>query len=376
MNTARVKSTTNYDVLTIGGGLIGMLTARALHMQDLDVAIVEKYQLGKEATWAAGGILSPLYPWKHSQPFLTLTKEGQQHFPILTEELKQETSIDSELITSGMILLDQDEKEQALNWANKNNELISILNQQELITLEPNCTRCAKEAIYLPSVRQVRPPLLIKAIEQSLKINSIDVFENCAVKNLIIESNCVQGIETDQGKLYANKIVLCTGAWTPTFIQSQIAKSVDISPVRGQMILYKTNEKLLSHIILKQGSYLIPRNDGHLLCGSTIEHVGFNKSISHEAGEMLTSFAEEMCPTLKSYTPIKQWAALRPGTTRDSPYICEHPNLNGLYFNCGHYRYGILMSIASARLMTELIANTINPSQIAPYSYQIINQLS
>ena len=369
MNATPVKSTTSYDVLIIGGGLIGMLTARALHHAGYHVAIIEKYQLGKEASWAAGGILSPLYPWQQDESTSALINEGQQLFPTLVEELRQETGIDSELIKSGMIVLDQNEKKQALSWSNANDKKIELLTQQALLKFEPNLTHSFEEAIYLPEIRQVRPPQLIKATKQSLKEYSVEVFENLAVENLLIKTSRIQGVATTQGPLYANKVVLCSGAWTPTFVKPHFADTIDISPVRGQMILYKTNKKILSHIVLREGSYLIPRKDGHLLCGSTVEHVGFNKSVTQEAEKALKLNAEEICPVLKEHKQIKQWAALRPGTTRKTPYICKHPEITGLYFNSGHYRYGILMSIASARLLVELLSETFNPSQIALYAY-------
>lgn len=138
------------------------------------------------------------------------------------------------------------------------------------------------------------------------------------------------------------------------------------------MLLYKPPKKLISHIILKQKSYLLPRQDGHILCGSTVEHVGFNNKISQQGRQSLQNIAHELVPALENYQPIKQWSALRPGTERDVPYICKHPNINGLYINSGHYRYGIIMSIASCRIISELVTDSHNPSQIADFSYQII----
>ena len=144
--------------------------------------------------------------------------------------------------------------------------------------------------------------------------------------------------------------------------------NIDIEPVRGQMLLYKLPEKIISHIILKQQSYLVPRQDGHILCGSTVEHVGFENKTTQQARSDLQSTAQRLVPFLKNYEPVKQWSALRPGTNRDVPYICEHPEINGLFINCGHYRYGVVMSIASSRTITDLITNSHNPSQMTAFS--------
>ncbi len=136
----------------------------------------------------------------------------------------------------------------------------------------------------------------------------------------------------------------------------------------SQMLLFQPPEKLLAHIILKEKSYLIPRQDGHILCGSTIEHVGLENKITQAARLSLQNIANELAPALSKLTPVKQWSALRPGTKRVVPYICEHPSICGLYLNSGHYRYGIIMGIASARVMTELITNSLNRSQIAMFT--------
>lgn len=369
MNNTSIKSNIHYDVLVIGGGLVGMLTARELNKKGYRVAIVEKNQLGKEASWAAGGILSPLYPWKQDPASMLLIKQGQTQFPTLVYELLEETHIDSELIKSGMIVLDEKEKIDAQCWANSNDECIQMITKNEIPGFEPNLSQNINEAIYLPEIYQVRPPLLIKAITNSLIKNQITLFEFSTVKELLIDTDKIRGVITKHSKLYASSVIMCSGAWTSNLLSTKLSSHTDISPVRGQMLLYKTKDTLLSHVILKNGAYLIPRNDGHLLCGSTIEHVGFDNDITDEAQTILKSVAEEICPEIKKFMPIKQWSALRPGTSRNVPYICEHPDIRGLYINSGHYRYGILMSIASAQIMNELISNTIDPLEMARFAY-------
>ncbi len=360
----------NFDVLIVGGGIIGMLTARSLQSEGLSVAIVEKGKLGGAATWAAGGILSPLNPWQKNSATQSLIKEGRQNFPALIHELKQETAIDSELLQSGMLVLDLDEKQQALNWAKHNNEALEVLTAQSLLEHEANISTKFDEALYLPNITQVRPPKLISALQQSLLQRKVKICENTFVENFLIEDNTVKGLATRNEKLYAEKIIICSGAWTKSLIQAgtSIDPEIDIEPVRGQMLLYKLPEKILSHIILKEKSYLIPRQDGHILCGSTVEHVGFENDVTQEARQSLQTTAHELMPTLEKLEPIKQWSALRPGTQRDTPYICKHPVIEGLYLNSGHYRYGIIMSIASARIMTKLVSDSLNPSQITAFA--------
>ena len=355
-----------FDVLIIGGGIIGMLTARHLQSEGYKVAIIEKSTLGSEATLAAGGILSALHPWQQSLAAQSLIVEGRQKFAALAEDLKQETNIDPEYIQSGILVLNVNEKQQAQTWAKKNNETVEILSQQSLLEHEANISPDFEEALYLPNISQIRPPKLIDALQQSLQQRKIKIFENTTVKEIRTETNKVTGVITQNENLYAEKIILCSGAWTKNFFQEDY--SIDIQPIRGQMLLYKSPKNILSHIVLKDRSYMIPRQDGHILCGSTVEHAGFKNETTQAARQTLQNIAHELVPLIAKLKPIKQWSGLRPGTQREVPYICKHPKIKGLYINSGHYRYGIIMSIASARIMTELISNSLNTSQIAAFA--------
>lgn len=355
-----------FDVIIVGGGIIGMLTARSLQTEGLKVAILDKGRLGGEASWAAGGILSPLNPWQASTAAQSLLDEGRQKFSALAAELKNETDIDTELIQSGMLVLDVAEQQSALAWAESKNEPVDIFTQKALFAKEPNLSTDFAQALLFPNIQQVRPPNLIAAVRQSLLNRNIRVYESTPVKELLIEEDKITGVVTQNGKLHANKVIVCSGAWTNSLLQKP--ENIDVEPVRGQMLLYKLPEKIISHIILKDKTYVIPRQDGHILSGSTIEHVGFNNQVTQDARQSLQDIAQQLVPQLRNHEPIKQWSALRPGTQRDVPYICKHPNIAGLYLNSGHYRYGIIMSIASARIMTELITDSTNRSQITSFS--------
>lgn len=360
------KINKHFDVLVVGGGIIGMLTARNLINEGLQVALIEKDQLGGKASWAAGGILSPLNPWHLNATAQLLIDEGRNNFPALADELKQETAIDVELIQSGMLVLDTHEKKQALEWAKEKNERVEVLSHGDLLAYEPLLSKENKQALYIPGIQQVRPPRLIAALKKYLLEKNITIYENAYIDKILIEAKKAIGITTKTNKFFADKTIICNGAWANSLFL--IDSKVDIQPVRGQMLLYKPPEKMLTRIILKEKSYLIPRQDGHILCGSTIEHVGFENEVTQAARLSLQKFAKQLVPALAEHAPIKQWSALRPGSKRVVPYICEHPSISGLYLNSGHYRYGITMGIASARVMSGLITKSLNASQIAVFS--------
>lgn len=361
-----------FDALVIGGGIIGILTARHLQSKGYKLAVIDKGRLGGESSWAAGGILAPLKPWQITPEAESLIDEGRQNFEKLVDDLKQETGIDPELVRSGMLVIEDleqklDATHPAITWAERKDEPVEVLNHKDLCRNEPAISKNFAQALLLPNIEQIRPPSLIASVRHSMQIRNIRVFESTPVINIIIEHDKVSGVATRSGNFYAEKIIICSGAWTKSLLQNM--DSVDIEPVRGQMLLYKTPTKLISNIVLKDKTYVIPRNDGHLLCGSTVERVGFNNDITEQANRYLQASAQSLVPLLKEHEPVKQWSALRPGTQRDKPYICKHPTIDGLFLNSGHYRYGIIMSIASARLMTDLVTNTSSSSHITGFGY-------
>ncbi len=360
----------SYDALVIGGGIMGMLTARELYLAGLRVAILEKDALGAKATWAAGGILAALHPWRPSPPAQALIAASRRRFPAFAKELQQETGIDSEVMRSGMIVLDADEKDRAIRWAKENDEPLEVATLRRSAELEPMLARDFHEILYLPEVGQVRPPCLVQALKKSLRQCGVTILEQLAVQRLSLRSNQVRGVVTSRTNLLADKVVICCGAWTATLLRTHTDKATDIVPVRGQMLLYKPQDRLLSHILVRKETYLIPRKDGLVLCGSTLEHVGFENKITRQAADHLHAQAHELCPGLKGIKPLRQWAALRPGTSRATPYICEHPEISGLYFNGGHFRNGIAMSLASAGLLAGLITGKVDTAQAAPYAYE------
>ncbi len=362
MNNA--TQTQPYDALIVGGGLVGMLTARDLKLAGLHVALVEKNKLGAESSWAAGGILSKLYPWQQGEAMQQLITQGQTSFPTLARELFEETGIDAQLLHSGMIITDLAEQQKALEWSQKNKTQIQVIERKQIDQLEPNLNHNIPAALYMPKTMQVRPPKLIKALKQSLLNRGVDIYEGIAANKLVLQAKKVIGIETKDKTMFADQIAVCNGAWAQQFL-SQISQDLtDIEPVRGQMLLFKPQQNVLSHIIVKDGFYLIPRKDQYVLCGSTVEQVGFNKNTTPEARELLSTQAYGLCPTLRETKLVQHWSALRPGTAQELPYVDAHPEIEGLYINAGHYRYGIVTSIPTARMVSKLITNKLNTSQI------------
>ncbi len=135
------------------------------------------------------------------------------------------------------------------------------------------------------------------------------------------------------------------------------------------MLLFKAEPGFLSHILLAKGHYVIPRRDGRILVGSTMEDVGFDKSTTHQAMLNLRHFIHEYIPGLLNFPLERQWAGLRPGSPNGIPVIAPHPEIKDLYINAGHFRNGVVLAPASAKLLTDIIED--QPSFVDPTCYGV-----
>lgn len=344
-----------------------MLTARELHNAGADVLVVERGPLGGESSWAGGGIISPLYPWRYSKSVNQLAEISKSIYPGLAQQLQDESGVDCELITSGLLFTGLDEQQQAESWAQEwLVELHTITDARQIHEIEPQTSTAIVSGLWLPDIMQIRNPKLVKAVKGSFDALGIKYLEHTPVDELIIEAGVIKGVKATTGTYAADKVIIASGAWSSGFIKSE--KNVAVEPVKGQMIMLRGEPGLIRRMVLSSGHYIIPRKDGRVLAGSTLERTGFDKTVTDQATVELRRAAVEIIPVLGDMEIERQWAGLRPGTEQGIPYICMHPEIEGLYINAGHYRNGIVLGAASARLMAEMVLGqspSINP---APYA--------
>ena len=355
------------EVIIIGGGIIGMLTARELHNAGAGVLVIERGPLGGESSWAGGGIISPLYPWRYSDSVNQLAEISKTLYPGLAQQLQQESGVDCELITSGLLFTSLEEQQQAESWARAwSVNLQTITDAQQIHEIEPRVSAAIDSGLWLSDIMQIRNPKLVKAMKGSFNALGIKYLEHTPVEALMNEAGIIRGVKTATDTYMADKVIVASGAWSSGFIKSE--KNVAIEPVKGQMIMFKGEPGLIRRMVLSSGHYIIPRKDGRVLAGSTLERTGFNKAITDEATVELRRAAVEIIPALGEMEIERQWAGLRPGTEQGIPYICMHPDIEGLYINAGHYRNGVVLGAASARLMVELVQGSKLSIDPAPYA--------
>jgi glycine oxidase len=361
------------QVIIIGAGIIGMLTARLLSQSGVKVSLIEQGYAGKESTWAGGGIISPLYPWRYNDAVTQLAKWSQKHYASLLAQIKDESAIDPEYYQSGLLYLDiEAEQYDAQKWAKNYQYTIQSTGKKQLHELEPQLNLDFNQGYYTSEITQLRNPRLVKAMRKLMEINPlIELKQQTKVLHLLKNNQQVIGVETDIGKFYADKVIVAGGAWSAQLLDGLIDVP-KIAPVKGQMIVFKAEKQLVKHIVLSKGRYIIPRIDGRILLGSTLEFEGFDKSTPAKTLNELKQEAYRIIPALANYEVEKHWAGLRPGAIDGLPYIGEHPQLNNLFVNAGHFRNGVVLGYASCELLKNIVLG--EPAIIDPAPYKLTRQ--
>lgn len=338
-------------VVVIGAGAVGCLTALELARRGWRVTLAERGALGREASWAGGGILFPLLPWKYLEPVNRLALAGAAQYPALCAELHETTGIDPEYQACGMLALADYGGTAAVQWCRAHGVAAQL----------------QQDALWLPQVGQVRNPRLLQALRVRLLAVGVRVMEHAELAPLrTAGGRLTQWEMTDGSRIEADAFVLTAGAWSRQLLGPH-ALELQHKPMRGQMLLYRLPAPVLTHILYHEDFYLIQRRDGFLLAGSTVEDVGFDKSTTAEVATRLHAHALALLPALRDQAPLRHWSGLRPGAPDNLPVIARHPAFDNLYLNTGHFRYGVTMAPASAEILARLVC--AEPPRDSAFTY-------
>ncbi|MES9945506.1 MAG: glycine oxidase ThiO [Candidatus Thiodiazotropha sp.] len=354
------------ECLIVGGGIIGMLTANELHSAGMAVTLIEKGNPGRESSWAGGGIISPLYPWRYADSISKLAQWSQAYYPALAEMLIEAGGPDPEYLNSGLLILEPDDADSAVEWSERFHQPLQVIDQQGIRECQPGLDTDAKTATWLPEVAQIRNPRLTKSLYHAIR-DKIEIRQQTQATDLLIEQDRVRGVKTPTGTIQADKVIICAGAWSGSLL-SGILTPPKIEPVLGQMIIFRHRPGEITRIVLHNDRYIIPRKDGRVLVGSTLEHRGFDKHTTEQAKQALAAFALAHFPSLSEAKIEHHWAGLRPGSPNGIPYIGPVPEINGLYLNAGHFRNGVVLGPASTRLMADMLLGRTPILDPAPYA--------
>ncbi|MDR9469331.1 glycine oxidase ThiO [Marinospirillum sp.] len=355
------------DFLVVGGGVIGMMLARELADAGADVTLIDRRECAQESSWAGGGIVSPLYPWRYPPEVTALANYAQDFYPRLAEELLEETGIDPEFIPHGLLMLRVADQADALAWAEREGRNVEQVDSAFLYEKEPDVAPGFDQALWMPKVASVRNPRLGQALRASvLKRKNIRLLENTEVTGIFHEEGEVLGVQGKQMVFAAKQTIICAGAWSGPLLQ-EAGLETSIKPVRGQMIVFKAEPGLINRVVLMDGRYLIPRKDGRILAGSTLEYVGFDKDTTEDALVSLKETACQLLPALRNCEVEHHWAGLRPGSKDGIPYMGAVPGYRNLLVSAGHFRNGLVLAPAATRVMADQLLKRESEIDATPY---------
>lgn len=351
------------NVVIVGGGVIGLSIARELARRGVhDMVVCDKGELGKEASWAAGGILAPEVEADCADEFFKLACASRDLYPEFAQALREETGIDIELETTGTLRVaftEQEEIElrQRYEWQRQAGLRVEWLDAADVCRLEPGVSSDVQCALRFPDDWQVENRKLVQALIAANQKMGVRLLSNCHVTSLHVDRDRVVSAETADGMIAASGVVLCAGAWSSSLSIAGATVPIEIEPVRGQMLCFKPTPQIARHVIYSQRGYLVPRRDGRLLAGSTSEHVGFDKRLSAEGIDSIKSMAIEISPRLEGASIIDSWAGFRPRAADDLPVVGPNAEIENLLYATGHYRNGILLAPITARIVAENIVD-------------------
>jgi len=352
------------DVIIIGAGIIGLSLAIELRKKGVSVLIVERDEPGREASHAAAGMLADAGD-EFPAPLVPLAHASARMYPEFVHEIEDESGGKVDLREHGTIVLschgEFPEGAEPVSTQRLKSLEPSIEASSLLLTAGENRAPSEICAGYLHE-RSVDPRELVAAALKAARHRQVDISSGAEVKSLLVEGGRTIGVQTDKAKYTAQTVVNCAGAWAgviPPF-------EVPVKPVKGQMLAVVEAPRL-QHVIRSEKVYLVPRSDGRLLIGSTLEDVGYNKQTDVKTLQRLFEAAVELVPGIAKSRRHEAWAGLRPGTPDELP-ILGATAISGYFIAAGHYRDGILLAPVTAALMSDAVTGK-NPSfDLSPFS--------
>ncbi|HMK21636.1 MAG TPA: glycine oxidase ThiO [Terriglobales bacterium] len=343
-----------WDVIVIGGGIVGLSLSRELHKCGASVLVVERGEPGHEASYAAGGMLANC--GDETPPALQpLATASAEMYPEFAHEIEDESGEKVDLRSHGTLLFPSDRSGKEISG--------SLPLHAAVQELEPALRTSGWTPAFLKE-RSVCPRALVHAALKAARHRGVDVSSGARVTAVDVAEGRVIGVTTNKTSYRAATVVNCAGAWA-----GEIALSpVPTRPVKGQMVCFAMPSRdLLRHVVRSPEIYLVPRSDGRLLAGATVEEAGYDKRTVPETIQRLRRAAIAMLPALAQARVLEDWAGLRPGTPDNLPILGETA-VPGYLVATGHFRDGILLAPVTARAMAQLIENGKSGYDLAPFS--------
>jgi glycine oxidase len=347
------------DVVIIGGGVIGCATAFWLSKAGFAPVVLERDQLGCEASGEAAGMLAPQSEAEQAGAFFDFCLAGRRMFPSLAEELRASAAIDIEHRQIGILIPFFGERDREMllaraRWQRERGLRVDVLDRREAMSEEPLLSEKVEGAIGFPEEAHVDSRALVTALAAAAGRHGASFITGCPVVGLMRDDEKVTGVRCADGIVNTPTAVLAAGPWSGPFGEATGLR-VPVSPAKGQLVLAAPEGRLPGRIIYSKQAYLIPTSAGDAILGTTTEFVGYDKRPTLDGVSAIVSGVSELIPTIGSASLLRVWAGLRPHTPDGLPLIGRYPGLDGLIVATGHHRNGILLGPLTGRLVQELI---------------------
>jgi glycine oxidase len=350
-------------IVIVGGGVMGCASALALADRGADVVLLERAVPGAEASSAAAGILGAQVEARENKALLPMFVRARAEYAAWSEALRARTGIDiGYRVNGGMRVATNDEDAQELahevEWQQANGLRAELVQGSGAREIEPQLASQVIAGAHYPDESQVDPPSLLRALiaATARRIDGpgrVTTRSGTTVARLIIEGDRCVGAKLEDGEERADAVVLAAGSWSSLIpgVPNDVPK---VRPARGQIVLLDERPPSVRTMIFGRGAYVVPRGDGRVLCGSTLEFVGFRREVTAGGVHAILSGALALVPSLAQAPLASTWSAFRPHLGGHTPLMGESP-LPGLFLATGHHRNGILLAKATGDAVAEAV---------------------
>jgi glycine oxidase len=354
------------DVAIIGAGLIGLASAYELRKRGAEVVVFERDKAAQAASWAAAGMLAPFSESLDDAALESLCISSLERYPAFVAELAERTGVDAQFRLEGTIHLafDAAEEGRLVTLSRTTRAQSRILSRIEALEVEPMVSKSAIGGLLIEGEGQVDNRRLGRALLGAARDAGVRIEEHSGEIAVESDARRILGLRTPRGFRPARKVVNATGAWAGTL--PGIASPAPVQPKKGQMIALSVPRGFARRLVWTSDVYLVPRSDGRLLIGATVEDAGFDQRVTAEGVATLLAAALRAAPSLGGFTVSETWAGLRPGSADGRPYIGATP-IDGYYLAAGHYRNGILLTPITAELLADAIEGRKPSIDAAPF---------